>query len=69
MKMLSKLKRFVSVLLLTVAGCLSSCASDNSAFNARDQRLISPRNYVRSLGPNDRVWGEAAINSNGRRLP
>lgn len=62
MKSMIPFKRFAPVLCLT-ASCLSSCAEDNTPFKPRDQWAISPRNYVSSLGPNDRTWGEAAINN------
>ena len=36
----------------------------------QDLRTINPRRYLETLGPNDRVWGEAAINrTSGRRRP
>ena len=66
-----------SAALFIATGCLCHCANASASsertpekYSMQDLRTINPRRYLETLGPNDRVWGEAAINrTSGRRRP
>lgn len=69
MKILSPLRISPPALLVTAVGFVSSCSTDPSSYSGTYQReALSPRNYVDSLSPSDRAFGDAAIGS-GRSYP
>lgn len=69
MKILSPLRIAPQALLVIAVGFLSSCSTDPSSYSGTyQQQALSPRNYVDSLSPSDRAFGDAAIGS-GRSYP